>query len=84
MSRSGWKALPDIREWSGALSDIREFSGDPPGSAGVVGSPSRISGSGREAFPNVRKALPVCTGVVKRPSQMSGNIQNTLSDLRES
>ena len=48
MSESGWEALPDIWEWSGV----------PLGCPGVVGIPSRMSGSGREIFPYIREALP--------------------------
>ena len=36
-----------------ALSDIREWSEVPSGCQGVVGRPSRISWSGREAILNV-------------------------------
>ena len=39
MSGSGREVLPDVQEWSGG----------PPGCLGVVGSPSKMSGSGREA-----------------------------------
>ena len=38
MSGNGREAHPDFRE----------LSGGPPGSLGVVGRPSRMSGSGRE------------------------------------
>ena len=45
-----------------ALSESREWLGEPPGCPGVVGSsyrksekPSRMSGSGQEAFPDVRE-----------------------------
>ena len=48
MSWSGWKALPDVREW------LR----GPPGCPGVVVSLSRMSGSSREALPDGRQALP--------------------------
>ena len=80
-SRSDWKALPEIREWS-------EVS---PGGPGVVGRPSRRSesiqkpfwrsGSSREVLPEVRdysESLPEVRewsvsnpgglGVVGRPS----------------
>ena len=52
-----------------ALSNVRELSGCPPGCLGVVREPSRMSlwgrrpfqmsGSSREAHPNMREALPV-------------------------
>ena len=47
MSVSGWEAL----------SDVWELSGGPPGCPEVVRWPSRMSGSGREALPEVREAL---------------------------
>ena len=45
------KALPDVRE---ALSDVRKCSGDRHRCLGVVGTPSRMSGSGRDFLPDVR------------------------------
>ena len=42
MSGSGWEAFPNVREWSGS----------PPGCPAVVGRPSRLTGSGREALPD--------------------------------
>ena len=36
-----------------AFPDVREWSGGPQGYLGVVGRPSRISGSGREALKDV-------------------------------
>ena len=45
LTRSGWEALPDDREW---------FVG-PPGCPEVVERPFRMSGSGREALPDVRE-----------------------------
>ena len=48
MSVSGREALPEVREWSGGL----------PGCPGVVGRPSRMSGSGRESLTGGREALP--------------------------
>ena len=51
MSGSGWKALPYVQEWSRG----------PPECLGVVGRPSLMFGSGREA-PRMsgsgREALP--------------------------
>ena len=44
MSRSGLEALLDIWLWSEGL----------PGYPEVVGRPFRMSGSGREALPDVR------------------------------
>ena len=75
-SGSGWKALPEVWEWSGGtLEGLR-----------VVGKPSRRSGSGREALPMVREwsadpssgpgeagRLSRWSGNVRRPSQSSGS-----------
>ena len=82
MSGCGQEALPDVRVWSEG----------PPGCPGVVGRPSRMSGSGREAltvgretFPNVWEwsgGPPGCPGVVRRPSRMSGSGRVTLPDVR--
>ena len=47
MSGSDRDALPDDREWSGV----------PLGCPGVFGSPSRMSGSFREALPVVQEFL---------------------------
>ena len=85
--------LVDVRE---ALSDVREWSvdpfqcpGGPPGYPGVVGWPSRMSGSGWNVLPDVREALPVvrewsgdpseCSGVVGGPPGCPGG----LADVRE-
>ena len=43
MSRSGWEALVDVREWSGVLTGCQR----------VVGRPSRMFGKGREAIPDI-------------------------------
>ena len=48
MSGSGWEALSKVQKWSE----------DPPGCLGVVGRPTQMSGSGREALPNVREPVP--------------------------
>ena len=47
MSRSGREAVPNVREWSGCY----------PKCPGMVGRPSRMSGSGQEILLNVQKAL---------------------------
>ena len=67
MSRSGLETLPNVREWSvgppvrpgvvEALSDVRELLGGPLECLGVVGSPSQMSGSGRQILSNVQNAL---------------------------
>ena len=45
MSGNGWKAILDVREWSGS----------PSGCPGLVGRPSRMFGSGCVALPDVRE-----------------------------
>ena len=62
MSGSGWEAHQVVR--------VR--SGGPPGCPGVVGRPSRISGSGREALPNSLKAHPDVQEWSGCPSGRSG------------
>ena len=42
---SGREALPEVREWSG----------DPFGCPGLLGRPYWMSGSSREALPDVRE-----------------------------
>ena len=76
MSGSGLDALLDIQEWSGSL----------PKCLKVVGRPSQMSWSGREALPVVWECWealhnvlewsggpPGCPGVVERPFRMFGS-----------
>ena len=55
MSGSCLEAHPNIRELSGDTLGCLEVVGDTPGFLGVVGKTSRMSGSGREALPEVQK-----------------------------
>ena len=62
VSESFREALLDDREWSlgspggrEVLPDVQEWLGSPPGCPGVVGRPSRMSGSGWLALPEVLK-----------------------------
>ena len=84
MSGSGREFLPDGREKSGC----------PPECPGVVGKPSRMSRSGREAHPNVRewsedppdvREWSGCSrgfaGEVERPSRMSRSSRKALPDV---
>ena len=83
MSGSVRKVLPNFRE---ALSYVREWSGGPPGCAGVVGRPSRMSGSGREACRisgSGRKAIPNVWEWSGGPPQMSRSGRETLPDVQE-
>ena len=85
MSRSGRETILDVREWSEVLPDVRGGVRKPPWCLGVVGSPSRMSGSGQEAFPDVRGWFggpPECPRVVERPSRMSGSGLVALPDFR--
>ena len=76
-----------------ALAVVRESSAVQPGCPGVVGRPSRMSGSGwedlpgdQEAFPNVWEwsgDLPGSSGVVRSPSRRSESGQKALPDVRE-
>ena len=71
----------DVRELSGGPT---ERLGVPPGCPGVVGRPSRMSGSGRESLPDVREWLrgpPGCPEVVERPYRMSGSGGEDLPDV---
>ena len=48
----------------------------------MFGNPYRMSGSGREVLPNVRKEsgrYPGSPGVIGKPSQMSGSGPDSLS-----
>ena len=69
MSGSGWEALADVREWSAG----------PRRCPGVVGMPSRMSGSGRECS----CGPPGCPGVVVRPFRIFGSARVALLDVRE-
>ena len=59
--------LPDVREWS---ENPHGNLGGPLGLPGVVGSLSRMSGSGRKILPDIREGLP--------------DIREGLPDIRES
>ena len=55
MSGSGPEALWDVGIGREALLDVQEWSAGPPRSPRVVRRLFRMSESGREDFPNVRK-----------------------------
>ena len=67
-SESGWKAvpevwewsagLPEVREWWEALPEVREWSGVRSGSSGVVGRPSRRIRKPFRTTGSGREALP--------------------------
>ena len=73
------------------LPDVRELSGGPHKCLGVVGRPSRMSGSGLEALRYVREysgdslsypgmvgGPPGCPGAVGRASRMTGSGREAL------
>ena len=75
MSKSGREALLDVRE---TLSVVREWSVGSLGCRRMVGRSSRISGSIREYFPDVREWLggpPGCPGVVGSPPGCPGVVE---------
>ena len=83
MSNSGRETTPVVREWSGVNL----------GCLGVVGSPSRMSGSGRETLTGGRETHtyvrewsvghPGCPGVVWRLSRISGSVRKAFLYVRE-
>ena len=78
MSGSGPDTLSDVRK---VLPNARRYF---PDVRELVGRPSRMSGSGRQALPYVQewwKVPPECPGVVARPSRMSGCGRIALPDV---
>ena len=83
MSNSGRETTPVVREWSGVNL----------GCLGVVGSPSRMSGSGRETLTGGRETYTYvrewsvghsgCSGVVGRPYRIYWSSRKALPDDRE-
>ena len=91
MTDSVREALPYVREWSRGPPDVLEWSGGPPGSPGVGRRPSRMSGSGPKAVPDVREARPDVrkfgspsrrSGSGRNPSRMSGSVRVALPYVR--
>ena len=73
MSGNGQVTRLNVRK---ALSDVRECSGGLLEYPGVVGRPSRMTGSGREALPDVREwsgGPSECHGMVGRSFRMIGS-----------
>ena len=75
MFGSGQLALPDDRKWLGGPPGC---PGGPLGFLGVVGKPSRMSGSVQKALPNVWEALPD----VWEASQIPGSVRDTLPNVQ--
>ena len=74
MSGSDLKTLRYVWEWSGSPRGCPGVVGRPSHMSGSGREASRLSGSGREALPDVRDWSgdpPRCPGVVGRPSWMS-------------
>ena len=68
--------ISQMFRWSGRSPECPGVVGVTREFAGVVGKSSRMSRSGWEALPDVRKwsrVSPGCLGVVGRPSRMSGS-----------
>ena len=99
MFRSGREALLDVREWWGVPPKCLGVARGPPRCPGVVLIPaqmdgrtswmpkrtSRMSESGREALPDVRKwseGPPGFPGVVGMPTRMSGSGREALPVVR--
>ena len=81
MSGSGREALWDVREWLGVHPGCPGVVGRLSRMSGVVGRPSQMSKSCREALSE--GGLPRCPGVVGRPSQMSERGREALRDVQE-
>ena len=75
--------------WSirNALADVREWSVGSLECPGVVGRPSRMSGSGRKALPNVWEPLSDVRECLEGPIRCPGGPltsgREVLSDVRE-
>ena len=81
MSGNVRESLLDDREWSGCP---HGWSWGPIGCPGVVGRPSQMPGSGREALSGVWEwsgGLPGCLGVVVRPSWVVGKLSLVVGKL---
>ena len=79
MSGSCREALLDVRSGWEALPDVRELSGDPPGCAGgsprflrVVERPSWMTKNGLETIPDVREVHPDVREVIPEVREWSG------------
>ena len=74
MSGSGQEDFSDVWECWEDLPNVRKWSGHPLGCLGVIGSPSLMSGNGREFIPDAweRSGGPLrCLGLVRRPARFS-------------
>ena len=59
---------------------------DPFRMSAVFGSPSRMSGNGREDLPDVQewsRCPPGCLEVVRRPARMTGSGREDIPDVQE-
>ena len=72
MSGSCRETLLNVPDWWEAFPDIQQWSRGPPECPGVVGRPSQMSGSYREALRMSRK-----------PSQMSRSGREAVPHLRK-
>ena len=76
MSRSVWKALPNVQE---AIPDVRSGRENLPKSESLF----RISGSGPEVLPNGHETLPHTWEWSGDPFWMSGNGWEASLNVRE-
>ena len=84
MSGSVLEALMDARVWSEVPPRSLGVVGRPSQMSEVVGRPSQMSGSDRDALPDVWQMSggpPRCPGLVVRPSRMSASGWEALSDV---
>ena len=63
------------------LPNVQELSGAPQGCPGVVGTPFRMSGSGRETLPDSRKSLPTTPGHLREDPDRSRTAERAFRPL---
>ena len=86
MSERGREALSNVREWSGSSNKCPRVVGRPTWMYESGREAIRMFGNGRDALPDVREwseAPPGCPGEVNSPSCMSGSGRKALPDVRE-
>ena len=86
MSKNGTEALPVFRERSGGARGFYGVVGKPSWISGSGREASRMSASGRETLPDVKewsRGPRRFEGEVGRPSRMSGSGRDALPDDRE-
>ena len=84
-SSSGRETIREIWRWSGTLREVQNWSRDPPIGPELVGTLSRIAGTGRQTVSKVwywPADPPGGLELVGRPSQRSGTGRYTLPEFR--